>query len=286
MSGLAVTVVESGGLPVRQVETGAPLMTAVESGGVAVTIGEYGPAFVIEGTAPSPLLVLDFANGEYWSEPTGDTAIANLVENPIAAYGGSFDASRIVPGTGLQAARGNGFATGYNDDTQFQLKDAVRDLFLTAGAVVVWEGTWEANRPTTNTASCVFLASWMDSSWDAEISLSYDIIKSGTPRNQVAGYCYGPGGTPNIPIDGPADLNRPSPMKLAVRYDLPAVAFSLNGEAVVASAGFVPLTLSEIMFKVMSHSVSDSWARTNLAKLTLYPVDAFEDADLSSLSAL
>lgn len=49
MSGLAVTLVDSGGLPVRGVESGAPLMTVVDSGGIAVTVGEYGPAFVIEG---------------------------------------------------------------------------------------------------------------------------------------------------------------------------------------------------------------------------------------------
>lgn len=48
--GPAVTIVESGGIPVRQVDSGAPAITAVESGGVAVTLSDNGPAFVIEGS--------------------------------------------------------------------------------------------------------------------------------------------------------------------------------------------------------------------------------------------
>lgn len=49
MPGPAVTVVESGGLPVRSVESGAPAMTVVETGGLAVTVSERGTPFVLEG---------------------------------------------------------------------------------------------------------------------------------------------------------------------------------------------------------------------------------------------
>ncbi len=63
MAGVPVVIVESGGLPVKQVDSGAPLMTVAENGlGVAVTLSDRGPAFVVSGGAtPSakPILVPD-----------------------------------------------------------------------------------------------------------------------------------------------------------------------------------------------------------------------------------
>lgn len=55
--GPAVTIVPSGGYPVRQVTSGGAPLTAVSSGGFPVTISDNGAPFVIEGggtPAPSP----------------------------------------------------------------------------------------------------------------------------------------------------------------------------------------------------------------------------------------
>lgn len=50
MSGVPVTIVDSGGLAVTAVDSGAPLMTAVDAGGLAVTLVDAGGMpFVVEG---------------------------------------------------------------------------------------------------------------------------------------------------------------------------------------------------------------------------------------------
>lgn len=54
MSGPAVTIVPSGGLPVKSVASGAPSMTAVASGGIAITLSNEGTPFVVEGGTPTP----------------------------------------------------------------------------------------------------------------------------------------------------------------------------------------------------------------------------------------
>lgn len=50
MSGVAVTLVDSGGIAVTAVDTGAPLMTVVDAGGLAVTLVDSGGLpFIVDG---------------------------------------------------------------------------------------------------------------------------------------------------------------------------------------------------------------------------------------------
>lgn len=48
MPGPPVTIIDAGGIPVRQVESGAPVLTAVASGGTGITLSDRGFPFVVE----------------------------------------------------------------------------------------------------------------------------------------------------------------------------------------------------------------------------------------------
>lgn len=49
MAGIAVKVVPSGGLPVRDVASGAPEMKVVATGGIPITLSARGVPFVVTG---------------------------------------------------------------------------------------------------------------------------------------------------------------------------------------------------------------------------------------------
>lgn len=96
MSGVAVTVVESGGLPITAVESGAPLMTVVESGGLAVTIAESGGMpFVVEGLGPALQLAFPDAEG-------GLAPAVTFTRGSTASY---FDAAGALQSAAVNAAR-------------------------------------------------------------------------------------------------------------------------------------------------------------------------------------
>lgn len=52
MSGPAVIIVESGGLPVTPVESGAPVFKVVTSGGIAVTVAPDATPVILDGYTP------------------------------------------------------------------------------------------------------------------------------------------------------------------------------------------------------------------------------------------
>lgn len=109
MSGPAVTVVDSGGLPVTPVVSGAPVVTAIVSGGVPITLVENGTPFVVEGlTPPVPI----WRNGVFvagnnvfgWGfaiPPIVSAPLGELVDEPyplsnLIAFWEAPDDSRVI----------------------------------------------------------------------------------------------------------------------------------------------------------------------------------------------
>lgn len=70
MPGPAVTIVASGGIPVKPVTSGAPALTLKSSGGIAVTVANAGTPFVVEG----------YVGGEILLVPTLNTLVANRLQ--------------------------------------------------------------------------------------------------------------------------------------------------------------------------------------------------------------
>jgi hypothetical protein len=138
MSGLAVTVVDSGGLPVTAVESGAPLMTAVDSGGLAVTLVDAGGSpFMVEGLFPPINPANKVTNPDDLSAGSWTKTAVGVTPDVEPAPDGSVTMDLLVPTTGntVHLVTSNTFALGGANTVSFYAKaDGYKHLGIREGA--------------------------------------------------------------------------------------------------------------------------------------------------------